>query len=854
MPTQLAIKKSRLFGLETEYAFAAPGANGVRVASNVALPHLLQAVRELTPTLPDRRSHVGMFLANGSRLYIDCGHPELATAEVTTPTDLCRYVLAGDALLQSAAKATLRQVRSIRSIYLGRSNIGYGSNATSWGCHESYSYTSAPAEIQRLLIPHFVSRIIYTGAGGFDNQSAGIEFLTSPRVSLLRKAVSERSTADRGIFHTKFEPLNAAGQHRLHVICGEGVRSHTSMWLKAATTALLLALYDSGSPALRKAAELTLANPVGAMRNFAYDPEGRARAELSNDRTRRTAIEIQRHFLHLVEQSAGDAILPEWAPLACQRWREILDRLEEGPDAVARTLDWSIKRALFHQHSARRGVPPETWRVWTTVLLSLRRALDQAVELNETLNPEISPDVLRADHPIAGRVREMTSLLKTYDLGWEQLEHVLQVRQELFALDTRYSEIGGSSLFESMDRAGVLEHAYDEVTDIEGAVQNAPPGGRAELRGRELRRLWENQKPNPPELGKFGQGRILCDWEGFWDYAQGKVLSLDDPFTTRASWREMTPEEKMENFGSAAPIVSRLLSQVLSLYDQGNYEQASARLSELQRIHHLLQGSQRRDYCRYTAWIQSRRGYLDAEPALREVFSDETEDISEIGDIVCALRYQGLCPPRAIDLWVERAERLLASAGDGHSSAVPLLGHLGYCRLRRGRRRAALQLLRAASNGPDFASVHPHVGSRILADLGDAYRAVGRRERATECLERAEARQREMGYFGDLADLTLTYRAKLATSPTAALELLEEAKGHQIRLGNRMGEARTLLLEARIREGAGPQRALRARLAELRSQLPALQECRMTRRITRNWLAWISGGPTIHSRDRFWSL
>lgn len=854
MSTQLTMTRPRLFGLETEYAFAAHGPRGVRLASNVALPPLLDAVRGLTPTLPDRRSHVGMFLANGSRLYIDCGHPELATAEVTSPTHLCRYVLAGDALLGRAVRQTLQDVRTIRSIFLGRSNIGYGPQGTSWGCHESYSYVSSPAEIQRLLIPHFVSRIIYTGAGGFDNQSAGIEFLASPRVSLLRKAVSERSTADRGIFHTKFEPLNAAGQHRLHVICGEGVRSHTSMWLKGATTALLLALYDAGSPALRRAAELTLANPVGAMRNFAADPHSRARAELSSDRTRRTALDIQRHYLQLVEEHAGDAALPDWAPLACRRWRDVLDRLEQGPDTVSRTLDWAIKRALFHQHASRRGVPPETWKVWTETLESLQKALNQAAELNETLVPEITPDILRADHPIAGRVRELTPLLKSFDLSWTLLELVLQVRQELFALDTRYSEIGGASLFESMDRAGVLEHACDDVTDIEEAVQAPPLGGRAELRGREVIRLWDKRKAIQPEPEPFNRSKVLCDWDGIWDHAEEKVLNLDDPFATKASWREMTSEEKLEHFSSAGSIVTRMLSQVLDLYDHGNYEQAHSVLVQLNRVQHLLRGTQRRDYCRYTAWIQSRRGFLDAEAALREVFSDETENLSEIGDIVCGLRYQGLCPPPAIDRWVERAERLLDGGAAVHSSTIPLMGHVGYCRLRRGKPRAAMKLLLAARKHPDFSSIHPHVCSRILADLGDAYRMIGATKRATESLALAESLQRQCSYFGDLADLTLMYRAKLADNPTIALALLEEAKTIQVRLGNRLGEARSLLLEARVREGSGPQRALRNRLKELREELPALRRCRLMKRITRNWQAWISGSATIRSRDRFWSL
>src|SRR5262249_13043768 len=132
--------RQRLFGLETEYAFAAFDPAGGRASSSHVLQRLMDAVRNLVPTLADRRSHGGMFLANGSRLYIDCGHPELATVECTTPDELVRYILAGDRLLSDACRK-LVEARVVADTFLARSNIGYGPYPTTWGCHESYSYT-----------------------------------------------------------------------------------------------------------------------------------------------------------------------------------------------------------------------------------------------------------------------------------------------------------------------------------------------------------------------------------------------------------------------------------------------------------------------------------------------------------------------------------------------------------------------------------------------------------------------------------------------------------------------------------------------------------------------------------------
>src|SRR6185436_14148466 len=136
-------------------------------------------------------------------------------------------------------------------------------------CHESYSHAAQPGALSDEIVPHLVTRIIYTGAGGFNSTSRGLEFTLSPRVSHLANVVSNNSTSDRGIFHTKDESLSKPGFYRLHIICGESLCSETAMWLKVGTTALVVAMAEAG---LRPAASVALRWPLLAMQAISRDP------------------------------------------------------------------------------------------------------------------------------------------------------------------------------------------------------------------------------------------------------------------------------------------------------------------------------------------------------------------------------------------------------------------------------------------------------------------------------------------------------------------------------------------------------------------------------------------------------
>src|SRR5207249_4063545 len=90
----------RLMGIETEYALAVAGAQDGFVDHELVANQLMTVARKNLVHLRDGGS--GIFLANGSRLYIDCSlHPELATPECSTPCEVVRYVEAGHAILGS---------------------------------------------------------------------------------------------------------------------------------------------------------------------------------------------------------------------------------------------------------------------------------------------------------------------------------------------------------------------------------------------------------------------------------------------------------------------------------------------------------------------------------------------------------------------------------------------------------------------------------------------------------------------------------------------------------------------------------------------------------------------------------
>jgi hypothetical protein len=122
--------------------------------------------------------------------------------------------------------------------------------------------------------------------------------------------------------------------------------------------------------------------------------------------------------------------------------------------------------------------------------------------------------------------------------GSREFRRFLNLRTELFEIDTRFGQIGGGApgVFAALDKAGVLTHQVPGADNVEHAIENPPAIGRAQLRGRMVRQLAPNS------------GRYLCGWTGIIDRQDGCLLDLNDPFETAERWQPQQSSRASESF------------------------------------------------------------------------------------------------------------------------------------------------------------------------------------------------------------------------------------------------------------------------------------------------------------------
>jgi len=505
-----------LFGVESEYAIASSG--GHAVDQEELARRFMQAARRGLVHLKDATCSSGIFLENGSRLYIDTGfHPEMATPECTTPFQLVRYIKAGERILTGLTAHVQKEVGDATEVICTRCNVDYSGSGSTWGCHESYLHRGS-SSLAEQLIPHLTTRLVYTGAGGFNPLATGPEFCVAPRLMHIGAVVSADSTRNRGIFHTKNEPLCDGGYHRLHILCGESLCSETSAVLKTGATAMVAALAEEDRDL---AAPVRLADPLEALCSIAGDVTctGQLRLHAGGHAT---ALEIQTYFLARAERALRT--LPPWAYPICRLWRETLVRLEGAPDSVSTTLDWAIKHRLFRDHAARRGLAYEHFPLLNAQLRRLVTALGSV----HSPRPDASfIALLGPDGPIPEESVRIAEELKPHGLTWNDLERFFSLRAELYQIDNRFGQLGPRGIFGHLEGCGVLEHKVPGVGAIEEAMCNPPAVGRARIRGEAVRRL-------------AGQVKAECTWHVV-AAGDGSVLDLRDPFSLKAVWVQPNP-------------------------------------------------------------------------------------------------------------------------------------------------------------------------------------------------------------------------------------------------------------------------------------------------------------------------
>jgi proteasome accessory factor A len=298
-----------------------------------------------------------VFLQNGARLYLDVGsHPEYATPECDSLYDLVVHDKAGERILEQllvSAEQRLREEGIRGTIYLFKNNTDSAGN--SYGCHENYltSRRDDFSHYAEVLIPFFVSRQIYAGAGKVLQGARGASYSIAQRAEHIWEGVSSATTRSRPIINTRDEPhADAERYRRLHVIVGDSNMSEYTTFLKVGATSILLRMLEDPQVVLR---DMTLENPIRAIREISHDVTCRRRVRLANGREA-SAFDIQTEYLNRAIRYAETHDLSPEEKQALQMWEHCMTVIESDPLDLAREIDWVIKYHLVERFRERHGL------------------------------------------------------------------------------------------------------------------------------------------------------------------------------------------------------------------------------------------------------------------------------------------------------------------------------------------------------------------------------------------------------------------------------------------------------------------------------------------------------------------
>ncbi|OON82262.1 Pup--protein ligase [Streptomyces tsukubensis] len=341
----------RIFGLENEYGVTCTFRGQRRLSPDEVARYLFRRVVSW-----GRSSNV--FLRNGARLYLDVGsHPEYATPECDNISELVTHDKAGERILEGLlvdAERRLHEEGIAGDVYLFKNNTDSAGN--SYGCHENY-LVARHGEFSRLadiLIPFLVTRQLLCGAGKVLQTPRGAVYCVSQRAEHIWEGVSSATTRSRPIINTRDEPhADAERYRRLHVIVGDSNMSETTMLLKVGATDLVLRMIEAGT-VMR---DLTLENPIRAIREVSHDITGRRKVRLASGREA-SALDVQREYYEkAVDFCERRGIRTGTVEQVLELWGRTLDAIEaEDLDRIDTEIDWVMKYKLIERYRAKHNM------------------------------------------------------------------------------------------------------------------------------------------------------------------------------------------------------------------------------------------------------------------------------------------------------------------------------------------------------------------------------------------------------------------------------------------------------------------------------------------------------------------
>jgi proteasome accessory factor A len=193
---------------------------------------------------------------------------------------------------------------------------------------------------------------VFAGAGKLLHTARGTVFSLAQRAEHIWEGISSATTRSRPIINTRDEPhADAERYRRLHVIAGDSNMSEYVAYAKVGTTMALLQMLEDDI-VFR---DLSLENPIRAIREISHDMTCRRRVRLANGREM-SALDIQWEYLDRALRYSRTTGFPPEVEDAILMWEKLLTGLEKDPMSLHREIDWVAKYRLIERYQNRHDL------------------------------------------------------------------------------------------------------------------------------------------------------------------------------------------------------------------------------------------------------------------------------------------------------------------------------------------------------------------------------------------------------------------------------------------------------------------------------------------------------------------
>ena len=137
------------------------------------------------------------------------------------------------------------------------------------------------------------------------------------------------------------------------MIVGDSNMSEYTTFVKVGAAACMLRMLEDNNVVLR---DMTLENPIRAIREISHDMTCRRTVRLANGREV-SALDIQREYLDRALRYADSQGFPPLEQRALEMWEHCITTIEKDPLLLDREVDWVIKYKLIEAFRARHDLP-----------------------------------------------------------------------------------------------------------------------------------------------------------------------------------------------------------------------------------------------------------------------------------------------------------------------------------------------------------------------------------------------------------------------------------------------------------------------------------------------------------------